>query len=168
MMLITSLPSPKLPRKHSAVGEPASLAMSASINRMRHVSRVAVLVGVCAICSGCGQHRPPVRGDVTFDGQPVENGSIVFEPTDNNGPSTGGKIIGGKYELAGEAAPYPGKKAVRIFASRKTGRQIKDAIAGVIDETKPFIPDIYNYHSTLSCEVGDDLPRQIDFHLKSK
>jgi hypothetical protein len=105
---------------------------------------------------------------VTYDGQPVENGSISIEPTDNNGPSTGGKIIDGKYELAGEAAPYPGKKVVRIFASRKTGRQIKDPMVGVLDETKPFIPDIYNYHSTLMCEIGNGASNQIDFHLKAK
>ncbi len=141
-------------------------------NRMRSASRIrcsfAVILACSLFCAGCGNGRSSVSGEVTFDGQMVENGSIVFEPSDNNGPSTGGKIVGGRYELAGEAAPYPGKKIVRIFASRKTGRQIKDAMVGVIDETKPFIPDIYNYRSTLSCEIGKGASNQINFHLKAK
>lgn len=116
---------------------------------------------------GCSRARPPIDGAVTFDGISVEDGSISFAPTDGNGPSTGGRIVDGRYELRGEAAPFPGKKIVRICAMRKTGRRINDSIAGTVDETQPYIPDIYNSRSTLTCEIGDGSSRQINFHLRS-
>ena len=44
-----------------------------------------------------------VQGSVTFDGQPVGQGSIVFEPSDGVGPVSGGSIEQGRYRLAGDA-----------------------------------------------------------------
>jgi hypothetical protein len=79
---------------------------------------------VLAVLAGCGSGRLPVHGDVTFDGKPVDLGTISFEPADGQGRATGGKIMDGKYELVGNTASQPGKKIVRIFASRKTGRKV--------------------------------------------
>ena len=72
-----------------------------------------------ALLAGCGSDRIPVGGAVTFDGKPVAEGSISFEPADGQGPSTGGRIVAGRYDLTGEAAPLPGKKLVRVSAARK-------------------------------------------------
>ncbi len=128
-------------------------------------------VMVLAALAGCGgSGRPTVHGQVTFDGEPVAEGTISFEPADGIGPTTGGSIAGGKYRLSGEAAPVPGKKRVRISAGRKTGRSIP---AGepfppdvMVEETERYIPDIYNTRSTLTCEVTAKGPNQFDFHLE--
>lgn len=120
------------------------------------------------LCSGCDRGRPPVYGEVTFDGKPVEDGTITFEPADGQGPATGGKIAAGRYEVTGDAAPLPGKKIVRIFAVRKTGRRVTDRLMGTVDEVEPYIPDIYNQRTTLVREVSKDGAQQIDFKLKSK
>ena len=124
---------------------------------------VAVLLVVCV---GCHRGPSPLGGEVTFDGKPVDEGTISFEPADGKGTATGGKIAAGKYELTGNAAPLPGKKIVRIFAVRKTGRVVTDRMTGTVDEVKPYIPDIYNSRSTLSCEVLSDGSHQIDFNLR--
>lgn len=124
--------------------------------------------------AGCGPGRLeiPIHGEITFRGSPVEQGMVSIEPADGKGKATGGEIKGGRYDLTGAAGPLPGKKIVRITGIRKTGRKIEgDSLTpkGVLlDELEHFIPEIYNTRSTLTCEVGKDLPAQIDFHLESR
>ncbi len=139
--------------------------------RLRGMKLSAVLV--LAALAGCGgSGRPTIHGQVTFDGEPVEEGTISFEPADGIGPTTGGSIAGGKYQLSGEAAPVPGKKRVRISAGRRTGRSIP---AGepfppdvMVEEIERYIPNVYNTRSTLNCEVNAKGPNQFDFDLKSQ
>lgn len=127
---------------------------------------------VVAIGPGCNSGRFPIQGEVTFDGQPVETGTIAFEPADGQGPTTGGQIKNGKYALMGNAAPLPGKKKVRISAVHKTGRRIPAgppaAQNEMIEEIIRYIPAIYNSRSTLFCDVSADRPPQINFDLKSQ
>lgn len=123
-------------------------------------------------CLGCGQRGCPITGEVTFNGKPVAEGTIALEPADGQGVTTGGRIVDGKYSLVDNAAPMVGKKLVRIMAARKTGRRIPAGPPApptmMIDEIVRYIPDIYNQRTTLACEVAQDGPRQIDFHLKSQ
>jgi len=53
-----------------------------------------------------------LSGTVTYDGQPVENGTITQLPEDGKGPSAGGPISGGEYRVEGVT---PGRKIVRIL-----------------------------------------------------
>lgn len=122
--------------------------------------------------SGCGgTDLATVEGNVTFDGQPVEQGTIAFEPADGLGPVTGGTIENGKYRLAGQAGVPPGKKTVRISAVRKTGRQVEAGSPAppgtMVEEIEPYIPAGYNQNSTLTCEVSAGAVTQ-DFDLKSQ
>lgn len=132
-----------------------------------------VAIAVLAFSPGCGRERlaVPIQGEVTFNGKPVEEGTISLEPADGKGVTTGGKIVDGKYQLTGIAAPSVGKKLVRISAVRKTGRKVRGdsfSPAGtMVDEIERYLPDVYNTRSTLSCEVSADASKQIDFHLKS-
>lgn len=123
-------------------------------------------------CAGCGSGRSPVSGEVTFDGKPVQEGTITLEPADGQGQTTGGKIADGKYYLAGDAAPLPGKKTVRIFAVRKTGRRIPAGPPSppdtMVEEIERYIPSAYNIQSILTCEITDQGAKQLDFPLKSQ
>jgi hypothetical protein len=139
---------------------------------MKHYVILLVILSLAGL-AGCGSNRIPIGGAVTFDGKPVAEGSISFEPVDGQGPSTGGKIADGRYELMGEAAPIPGKKTVRIVAVRKTGRKVlRGTLASptpvLVDEIERFIPDIYNAQTTLTCDVSRDGTKEIDFNLKPK
>lgn len=124
------------------------------------------------LCAGCGNRKCPISGEVTFDGQPVETGTITLEPADGQGPTTGGEIRDGKYALLGKAAPLPGKKMVRISASRKTGRRIPAGPPAtpdvIIEEVVRYIPETYNKRTTLSCDISADGSPQINFDLKSQ
>jgi len=141
----------------------------------------AGLLAAClAACAGCGTGRATVEGTVTLDGQPIESGSIVFEPADGAGPTAGGQIENGKYRLAEEGWVMPGKKIVRIIAIRATGRKLDASMPGaegeggpsapaqLVDELACYIPAIYNEKSTLTCEVVAGKANQHNFELKSE
>lgn len=90
--------------------------------------------------SGCGPGVATVAGEVQLDGKPVENGTITFEPADQNGPTMGGPIVGGRYEVTGA----PGKKVVLVTSFRPTGKKIPagppDPPGTMVDEIKVFPP----------------------------
>jgi hypothetical protein len=137
-------------------------------NRCQTIGVLTVAV-VLTVCPGCGDGRIPIQGEITFHGQPVEAGTISLEPADGKGPTTGGPIVAGKYELTGAAAPLPGKKIVRVIGIRKTGRKVRDAFSAtgaMLEETQPYIPDLYNTRSTLSCDVVGRETNRFDFQLK--
>lgn len=119
---------------------------------------------------GCGDGRIPINGTVLFEGTPVEEGMITFEPVDGKGPTTGGMITAGRYDLRGEARATVGEKIVRIVALRKTGRKIpagSPAPAGsMVDEVIQCIPQQFNDQSTLRVQVTAGRSNTHDFELK--
>jgi hypothetical protein len=92
--------------------EPASarcfrgLSGSVSLSRGLHWAvPFALLVAVCCGCGGGGDDvdRHDVSGSVTFDGQPVPKGRIIFEPdasAGNSGATGVADIVDGKYDTA--------------------------------------------------------------------
>ena len=144
---------------------------SVGFGRWCAIGLFVIGIGICAGCGGSGG-RVGVAGNVTLDGKPIEDGSIVFESADRSGPSAGGKIQQGAYSLADDSGVMPGKKTVRIFAMRKTGKQVAGGVASdmsqMVDEIEQYVPAIYNEKSTLTCEVvaGDD--NRHDFELESQ
>ncbi len=129
--------------------------------------RVMVLLSALA-AAGCGPSTISVSGKVTYEGEPVEEGSIAFEAPDGSSPSVGGRIEKGEYRVADVPAAAGGKKVVRIFAARKTGRKVP---AG-----PPFPPDSltdelvklpkqFNEQSRLSAELVPGKPNVFDFAL---
>jgi hypothetical protein len=89
---------------------------------------------------GCGPGVAVVSGEVTLDGTPVENGTITFEPVDRGGPTMGGPITNGRYEVKGP----PGKKKVLVTSFRLTGKKVPVNLPGTPlalgDEMRAFPP----------------------------
>lgn len=137
-------------------------------NAYRRYSVMNGIMVLLLLAAGCGRSAS-IEGKVTFDGQPVENGTIAFEPADGQGATIGGGIEGGRYAVSGQSG---GKKVVRIRASRKTGRQIETGPPAppgtMVDEVESYIPAIYNSQSTLTCEVAAGGVSRHDFELTSK
>jgi hypothetical protein len=123
------------------------------------------------ILAGCGAESEPreaVSGQVTLNGQPLEQGSILFRPLDR-GPSASGEIKAGSYQLPKERGPGRGKCRVEILAYRDTGKTVRDQLSGKTEAVlKPIIPPCYNQQSTLSVEVGKDGKNQFDFKLLAR
>lgn len=130
----------------------------------RRVSfRYACGVGVLAllVVAGCGPTGPArsmVTGTVTLDGQPVEQGQILFMPSDGQGVSDALPIAAGKFE--GEVAP--GSKRVEITATK----EIPPAEAGGMPDYVSIIPKEYNTETTLTADVENG-GAPLAFDLKS-
>jgi len=131
---------------------------------------------VTTICmfgfSGCDSHGVvTIHGNVTFEGEPVTSGKIIFEPADGVESTVGGRIKQGVYSITRPTVVSPGAKIVRITAIRKTGRRIAagtpDPPGTMVDEVESYIPDIYNRLSTLRCDVIDGEANSRDFILTS-
>lgn len=115
---------------------------------------------VCLALLGCsdGEQRIIVTGKVTFDGQPIDNGIVLFIPEDETDsqkrPKVGTQIVDGKYAFEPDRGPMPGKYKVAITWEKKTGRKIPTGDVVDRDETEQVLPKKYNDETTIRVTVS--------------
>jgi hypothetical protein len=131
-----------------------------------------VLAGACLmLLAGCNSgSRMQLTGEVTFEGQPLSQGTIVFTPVDATaGPSTGCDIVSGKYDVPGELGGSPGVVyKVQITSLAKSGKFIPnpfDPKGPPVEVDANFLPATYNTRSILTVKIVSGSNR-IDFALK--
>jgi len=71
---------------------------------------------VLAAVVGCGGGTSTVSGTVTFNGKPVEYGTISFRPTGSQGQVFAAEINNGEYSATGA---QPGERKVEIHGLKK-------------------------------------------------
>src|SRR5262245_51458423 len=77
----------------------------------------AIPAVVCLIFAvGCGGGKTTVSGKVTYNGAPVESGTISFRPADGKGQVFAARITDGAYDIP-EA--MPGNRVVNIHGMKK-------------------------------------------------
>lgn len=108
------------------------------------------MLGPCLL-SGCGNPTATVSGEVTLDGKPLEDGIIVYDPSDGKNTAAQGKIEAGKYSVL----TVPSSATVKISAQRVVGkRPDSDAPnATLIEIWEEQIPERYNTETELKFEV---------------
>lgn len=123
---------------------------------------------------GCNRQdtsRGEITGEVTLDGQPLEQGSLLFTPTDGaRGVVTGGPINNGKYALSAKDGPSIGWNRVEIRAVRKTGKMAQKPMAPageMVEEYAEAIAARFNSASTLNVEVKSG-ENTANFDVKSE
>ena len=143
----------------------------------------AMFAGTMALTfSGCGPSYPPtyqVTGKVTVDGQPLQQGTITFYPT--QGRSALGKIQpDGSYTLTtfnDDDGAVPGSHQVTIKATQVSGpaapssfeEELAQAQAGGVSQTATvtwLVPEKYSRRETtpLTAVVAEKATR-IDFDI---
>ncbi|MDZ4819285.1 MAG: hypothetical protein SGJ20_09960 [Planctomycetota bacterium] len=132
-------------------------------------------------CGRAGVERASIDGNVSINGQPVESGSIRFislEP--GGGPSVGGQIQDGKYDIDEQKGPTLGKHRVEVQVPFRTGRKIRSPFAlpptnpaeatdpaAMVDEWAEKAPPQYNTKSTLSVTIEPG-QNEHDIEMRSK
>ena len=137
---------------------------------MRKVMRfgaAAIFAGAAALVVGCGDSNlGTVHGTVTYEGAPIEKGSIDFLPADGKGASVGAEIVAGAYSA--EGVP-PGPKIVQVIAvkdvpfarsseemAQRAAEQAKSGNAtGLIDPADVIPPDAVGNNQQHEIASGD-------------
>lgn len=102
---------------------PASTHFCIPVQIVRHLLS-SLLLAALLVSSGCsgasdGPVRFPISGAVTFDGKPVLDGEIFFQPDEkagNSGPATVAGIRDSKYSVPVEQGVVGGPYVVKITA----------------------------------------------------
>lgn len=95
---------------------------------MRRLLWIAALASVSACHGSNGLARVEVRGNVTYQGAPVEHGMITFRPAHGSkGPAAGTAIVNGKFFLPAEKGPTAGSHEVEITIVDVTKDPMKSA-----------------------------------------
>lgn len=96
----------------------------------------AALAASGAVQSGCGGSGiAELRGAVTLDGQPLESGTLHLQPeVAEGGPTAGGTVADGSFELVPPQPLPPGRYAAHLTAVRRTGRMVRDPQRGEVPE----------------------------------
>ena len=122
---------------------------------------------------GCGgpTSRAAVSGTVTHGGQPLADGTILFEPLGAGSRQANGVILDGRYQIEREFGLAPGAYRVVIQGYRvvqnagSAGPLYQDAAGDETAIREPFLPDEFNRQTKLRAEVESVRPQVFDFQL---
>jgi hypothetical protein len=127
------------------------------------IAAVVALLSVSSL-SGCAQKANvgEVKGTVTLDGKPLEDGTIRFTPIEGRGPLAGATIKAGEFSTTVAA----GKHRVEISSTKMAGGPV-DRHSNAVETVLQLIPEKYNTQSELTLDVQSGL-NEPQFDLKSK
>lgn len=122
------------------------------------VPTVLMFAGLLLAGAGCsGDGQVSVSGTVTAAGQPIDEGTIRFEPADGKGPSTGAAITAGNYSTR----VTPGAKKVQIKGYQQVGEKKQNPA----DPSSPMVP-VYepNVDANVTADISEGRS-DLDFNL---
>ncbi len=144
------------------------------LNRMNCILWQLSVVCLCAAFAGCskreysGAQRFPLSGKVTYEGQPIDMGSISFLPQGGDQRVSGGYIMGGEYSVPEAQGANAGKHRIEIRWQKLTGKKIRDPHSeDVTEQRAEGLPAKYHRDSELTADVSAK-QTTFDFDLKAK
>lgn len=138
----------------------------------RRALALVALIALQPALAGCGANedgRIAVAGHVTYEGQPLQQGQVVFEPR-GAGRMAIGHVVDGRYTIAAQRGPIPGEYVVRITSTRATGEKASAGPTGgneLRDVYEQFLPEKYNDRSELVVKIEGSSSVEQDFDLTS-
>ena len=123
-----------------------------------HHATIAIFSFGVLLC-GCaseydGEPRYPLTGTATFNGEPIDLGSISLIPAGGGGRASGGVITDGKYVIPEIKGPNAGTYRVEVHWLKRTGRELLDQETGAMyDERVEALPDQFHKNSELTVEI---------------
>ncbi len=131
----------------------------------------AILISILIGCGGekyPGDKRFPLTGSASYNGQPIDLGSLSLTPAGGDAKSvSGGVIQEGKYEIPEAKGPNAGTYRVELHWLKLTGKQLLDNTTGeMYDERVEGLPAKFQQKSELTIEVPTP-DNTYNFELKS-
>ena len=127
-------------------------------------------VFLALVLAGCS--KSPTRrvsGEVSYEGVPIQDGTIELIPIEGTGgPSVGGNITEGAYDVPADKGPLAdGTYRVKLWAVRDTGRYPPGPrYTKSMTIREDIIPEEYNTRSKLEVKINANAdPNRFDFHL---
>ena len=119
---------------------------------------ISVFCLLMAFAIGCAAHDDrQLVCEVTLDGSPLKEGTILLVPADKStGTTSGGEIRDGKCLFIGAQTPPSDNYRVEVRAYKKSGRQVQKPMgkAGeLVDELVEAVAPRFNSESELVIEV---------------
>lgn len=122
---------------------------------------------VIALGGGCSQKdaKFEIRGRVSFEGEPISDGKILFMPKDESRPQAISKIANGEYVTASPGGVYVGGYNVQVFGYRGTGKiQDLGEMFGKQEQQEQYVPAKFNRATELTVDITAD-KTEYDFDL---
>jgi hypothetical protein len=141
---------------------------------MRSARRKTLVWLALLVALGCGEAkdphgRLPLSGTVTFQGKPLDAGTIEFlPPNPGQGLSARALIRDGKYRVPREQGVPPGTYRVLITSPAPADGAAPEGPPGVKlpPPGRERIPPEYNRDSRQTAEVKEGGPNTFDFTIK--
>jgi hypothetical protein len=144
---------------------------------MRYLIFTLLLLPIVIGCNNNNpQRRVAVHGEVTFDGKPLEQGSILFSSVVGTTPmvATGSPIKNGKFSLPAEKGLIPDQTySVQFRAIEEipdTRKETTDNSTGMnlVIQTRSILPRKYGAESKERVTATKKSPNVFQFELTSK
>jgi hypothetical protein len=141
---------------------------------MRYLIFTLLLLPIIIGCSNNNpQGRVPVRGEVTFDGKPLEQGDILFSSVEGTTPmvATGSPIKNGKFSLSAEQGLIPNQTYLVQFRSVEeipgTRKETNNLLKNGADRVKfrSILPSRYGVKSKETVTATEKSPNVFQFDL---
>ena len=127
-------------------------------------------LGLVVGCGGVENElgRKAISGNVTLDGQPLDQGSIAFEPLSDTGVRSGATISDGAYSVEELKGLPPGEYRVRINSAESTGPEPEGAPGEPTQNvSKERVPATWNTRSEEKVTITDDGDNTFNFDIKT-
>jgi hypothetical protein len=119
---------------------------------------IAISLAGCPETSYDGPPRAEVFGTVTWNGEPVQGGTINFFPAKEGGRTAGATILDGKYKIEEAMGPEMGEHNVMInWGVKKNPDNVDDPL---IEQ----IPPEFNKDTKLKATISES-PQEASFTL---
>jgi len=132
---------------------------------------MVVLFVLMASLAGCSDARDPhgrhaLSGAVTFQGKPLDQGSIRFQALEDNGLSAGALIQNGKYQIPREQGLPPGTYKVNVSSLEPTPPLTGAPGENPAPPAKERLPEEYNLKTRQKVVIKDGQESRFDFDIK--
>lgn len=132
--------------------------------RLQSLAGLVVCASIAPLLfTGCGKGKGPERfevsGKVTYNGEPIADGDITFQPVEGtNAPTASGTIKNGLYKLEGDFGVAAGTYEVRVNSYRASAPGDKMLPGGDLDKPPEtpgvpsrdqMLPEQFNTRSTI-------------------